>query len=115
ALKGHLFIAPGDLTQVSAHAIAYSASNTLGRDGNLYSAFAANVPGFASWYDRLGPRQGQSHEVGDAFWLPLETSQMPRGVVAVVSTGGPATSEDKAAIAVRAAPPRLSANCGTRS
>jgi O-acetyl-ADP-ribose deacetylase (regulator of RNase III) len=40
-MKGHLFIAPGDLTQLSADAIAYSASNTLGRDGNLYSAFAA--------------------------------------------------------------------------
>jgi len=102
-LKGHLFITPGDLTQLSAHAIAYSASNALGRDGNLYSAFAANVPGFAEWYNQLRPGQGQLREVGDAFWMPLKTGQMPRGVVAVVSTGGPATTEDKAAIAVRAA------------
>jgi hypothetical protein len=77
-LKGHLFIAPGDLTQLSAHAIAYSASNALGRDGNLYSAFAANVPGFADWYARLPRRPKQLHDVGDA-------GRMPRGVFTVVS------------------------------
>jgi hypothetical protein len=102
-LKGHLFIAPGDLTQLSAHAIAYSASNALGRDGNLYSAFAANVPGFADWYARLPRGPKQLHDVGNAFWMPLDTGRMPRGVVTVVSTGGAATTEDKAAIAVRAA------------
>ena len=36
-MHNHLFVSPGDLTQFSAHAIAYSASNYLGRDGNLYS------------------------------------------------------------------------------
>jgi hypothetical protein len=102
-LKGHLFIALGDLTRLSAHAIAYSASNALGRDGNLYSAFAANVPGFAEWYDRQRPKHGQLREVGDTFWMPLDQGGLPRGVVAVVSTGGPQTSEDKAALAVRAA------------
>jgi hypothetical protein len=102
-LKGHLFIAPGDLTQLSAHVIAYSASNALGRDGNLYSAFAANVPGFADWYARLPRGPKQLHDVGEAFWMPLDTGRMPRGVVTVVSTGGAATTEDKAAIAVRAA------------
>ena len=102
-VKGHLFIAPGDITQLSAHAIAYSASNALGRDGNLYSAFAANVPGFVEWYDRQRPRAGRLHEIGDAFWMPLDNGSLPRGVVAVVSTSGPQTIEDKAAIAVRAA------------
>lgn len=102
-MKGHLFIAPGDLTQLSADALAYSASNSLGRDGNLYSAFAANVPGFADWYNRQRPPQGQLREVGDTFWMPLEKGRKPRGVVAVISTGGERTSEDKAAIAVRAA------------
>ena len=102
-MKGHLFIVPGDLTQLSAHAIAYSASNALGRDGSLYSAFATNVPGFAAWYDRQRPKQGQLREVGDSFWMPLDTGQMPLGVVTVVSTGGPASTEDKASIAVRAA------------
>jgi hypothetical protein len=102
-VKGHLFIAPGDITQLSAHAIAYSASNALGRDGNLYSAFAANVPGFVAWYDRQRPKSGRLHEVGDTFWMPLDISSRPHGVVAVVSTGGPQTIEDKAALAVRAA------------
>ncbi len=102
-MKGHLFIAPGDLTRLSAHAIAYSASNSLGRDGNLYSAFAANVPGFAEWYDSQRPKPGQLHEVGDTFWMPLNKDALPRGVVAVVSTGGSQTIEDKAALAVRAA------------
>jgi hypothetical protein len=102
-VEGHLFIAPGDITQLSAHAIAYSASNSLGRDGNLYSAFAANVPGFVEWYDRQRPKSGQLREVGDTFWMPLADGTLPRGVVAVVSTGGPQTIEDKAALAVRAA------------
>ncbi len=102
-MKGHLFIAPGDLTRLSAHAIAYSASNSLGRDGNLYSAFAANVPGFAEWYDRQRPQHGQLREVGDTFWMPLNHDALPRGVVAVVSTGGAQSIEDKAALAVRAA------------
>ena len=102
-MKGHLFIAPGDITQLSAHAIAYSASNALGRDGNLYSAFAANVPGFASWYGGLPRGPGHLQEVGEAFWMPLDTGQMPLGVVTVVSTGQRGVGEDKAARAVRSA------------
>jgi O-acetyl-ADP-ribose deacetylase (regulator of RNase III) len=102
-LKGHLFIAHGDLTQLNAHAIAYSAANSLSSNGDLYSAFAANVPGFAEWYQQLRRGQRQLCQVGDAFWLPLNSGQLPHGVVVVVSTGGPATDEDKASIAVRAA------------
>jgi O-acetyl-ADP-ribose deacetylase (regulator of RNase III) len=102
-VKGHLFIVPGDLTQLSAHAIAYSASNALGHNGSLYSAFATKVPGFAAWYEQQRPKQGQLREVGDAFWMPLNSGQMPFGVVTVVSTGGPASTEDKASIAVRSA------------
>lgn len=102
-MNGHLFIAAGDLTQLSADALAYSADHLLARDGNLYSAFAANVPGFAEWFDRQRPQQGQQHNIGDTFWMPLNHERKPRGVVAVVSAGGGQTSEDKAAIAVRAA------------
>ncbi len=102
-MKGHLFIAPGDITQLSAHAIAYSASNALGRDGNLYSAFAAHVPGFAQWYDQLRRQQELPREVGEAFWMPLSTEHMPFGVVTVVSTGQRGAGEDKAALAVRSA------------
>ena len=102
-MKGHLFIAPGDLTQLSAHAIAYSASNSLSRDGNLYSAFATHAPGFAEWYGGLPRGSGHLHEVGEAFWMPLDTGQMPLGVVTVVSTGQRGAGEEKAALAVRSA------------
>lgn len=101
-MNDHLFIAPGDITQLSAHAIAYSANNALDKDGNLYSAFAAHVPGFADSYEKL--RQGaRPHRVGDTFWLPLETGRLPRGVVAVVSDGDPTGEKDASALAVRAA------------
>jgi hypothetical protein len=102
-VKGHVFVAPGDLTQLSAHALAYSASNALGRDGSLYSAFEANVPGFATWYDGLRRSRKEPPEVGEAFWMPLGPDRAPHGLVVVVSTGGPRTAADKAAIAVRAA------------
>jgi hypothetical protein len=102
-LKGHLFIAPGDITQLNAHAVAYSASDTLDCDGNLYSAFAAHVPGFAEWFDHLREQHPEPCRVGDAFWMPLDTGQKPLGVVAVVSIGESATHEDKAGIAVRSA------------
>jgi hypothetical protein len=103
AVKGHVFVAPGDLTQLSAHALAYSASNALGRDGNLYSAFEANVPGFATWYDGLRRARKGPCEVGDTFWMPLGRERAPHGLVVVASTGGPRTPEDKAGLAVRAA------------
>ena len=44
-MQGHVFIAPGDLTQLSADAIAFSAANSLLTNGDLYSSFDANVPG----------------------------------------------------------------------
>jgi hypothetical protein len=101
-MKGHLFIAPGDLTQLSAHAIAYSASSYLTRDGNLYASFRDHVPAFPPWLDELRREHGESCAIGDTFWLPLNPDRRPHGVVLVVSTGGDAT-EDKAALAVRSA------------
>jgi hypothetical protein len=102
-LKGHLFIAPGDITQLNAHAIAYSASDTLDRDGNLYSAFAAHVPGFAEWFDQLRRQHPERGQVGEAFWMPLETGHKPLGVIAVISIGEAPTGEDKGGLAVRSA------------
>jgi hypothetical protein len=102
-MTGHVFIAPGDLTQLAADAVAFSASNTLGRNGNLYSAFATNLPAFAPWYDDLRRRQNLPLEVGATFWLPLEDQARPAGVVVVVATGRQSPSEDKAGLAVRAA------------
>jgi hypothetical protein len=101
-MPGHVFIAPGDITQLSADAVAYSASNTFGRDGNLYSSFEANVPGFAPWYDWLRKSQKLPCPLGSTFWLPLDPGRKPRGVVVVVAAGGPPV-EDKAGLAVRSA------------
>jgi O-acetyl-ADP-ribose deacetylase (regulator of RNase III) len=98
-----VFVAPGDLTQLSADALAYSASNTLGRDGNLYSAFEANVPAFAPWYAGLRRSRPGPCAIGDTFWLPLGAERPPYGLVVVAAAGGPRTAEDKAALAVRAA------------
>ena len=68
-MKNHLFISPGTLTRISAHAIAYSASSYLGPDGSLYSAFENDVPGFATWYARLRQDHGINRKVGHTFWI----------------------------------------------
>jgi hypothetical protein len=104
-VNGHVFLAAGDITQFAAHAIAYSASTRFGAAGNLYPAFRDNVPGFAEWFDSLGDRHAGRVNVGDTFWMPTgsDPAARPLGVVVVVATGGPATEQDKAGIAVRAA------------
>jgi hypothetical protein len=52
-MDGDIFGANGDLTQLTAHAIAYSTSTALQGQGNLYPAFASHVPGFAQRYTAL--------------------------------------------------------------
>ena len=42
-MDGHLFIAPGSLTELSADAIAFSTNNSLSRSGHMYPAFAAQT------------------------------------------------------------------------
>src|SRR5262245_33831873 len=98
-MHGHVYIAPGDLTQLSADAIAYSASNTLSRDGNLCSSFEANVPAFAAWYRELRKGQSLPVPVGSTYWLPLDVTRKPRGIVVAVSTGRDALA-DKAGVSV---------------
>ncbi len=98
-MSGHLFLAPGDLTHLTADAVAYSSSCYLGRDGDLCSSFEANVPGFATAYAALRSEAERPLNVGDAFWLPLAGAG-PRGVVVVVSTGG-GDEPDKPGVAVR--------------
>ena len=102
-MKNHLFITPGDITQLSAHAVAYSASSRLSPHGNLYSSFEAHFPAFAPWYAGLRGGDDPDHRVGDAFWLTLDAKRKPHGIVVVVSTGGGPSAEDKAAVAVRVA------------
>jgi hypothetical protein len=97
-VDGHIFVANGDLTQLTADAIAYSTSTELRGDGNLYPAFARHVPDFPALYAAL-PRPC---ELGDCFWLPLPGSRPPRGVVVVAAAGGGSLPrEGKARLAVR--------------
>src|SRR5207248_6197287 len=99
----HLFVTAGDLTQLSADAVAFSANNTLGRGGNLNSAFEAHVPGFAEFLAAHRPPSGETLEVGSTLWMPLPGDRRPHGVVVTVSTGGGEPAVDKAGVAVRAA------------
>ncbi len=101
-MTGHIFIAPGDITQLSADAIAFSASTYLGRDGNLCSSFEANVPSFAEWYADLRRSLTIPVELGSTFWMPLNEERKPHGVVVAVSTGT-GDVENKAGLAVRRA------------
>jgi hypothetical protein len=101
-MTGHVFIAPGDITQLSADAIAFSASTYLSRDGNLCSSFEANIPSFGGWYANLRRSQTTPVELGATFWMPLNPDRKPYGVVVVASTGR-ADVEDKAGLAVRRA------------
>ena len=93
-MNNHLFLAPGDLTQISADAIAYSASTYLGRDGSLYSSFESQVPGFEKWITRLRKQHGEDCKVGDSFWMPLKQIHPPHGVVV---TGCPDSAAQVAA------------------
>ncbi len=101
-MSANVFVAPGDITQLSADAIAFSASNYLGRDGNSYSSFEAHVPGFAAWYESVRNPQDLPLDFGTLFWMPLPGERRPHGVVVVVATGG-GRDVDQAGLAVRAA------------
>jgi O-acetyl-ADP-ribose deacetylase (regulator of RNase III) len=100
-MSGHIFVAHGDLTQLSADAIVYSASTYLLHEpsGHLFPAFKANVPGFAT----LAKDLPASCAIGDAFWVRLSGDRKPRGVVVVAAAGGGRTlsREQKTQLAVR--------------
>jgi hypothetical protein len=100
-MGGDIFVVNGDLTQLTAHAVAYSTSTALGAGGNLHPVFAHHLPDFARLYAAL-PRPCQ---VGDSFWLPLPGDRSPRGVVVVAATGGgrSLSRPEKARLAVQAA------------
>lgn len=102
-MDGSIFVARGDITRLAADAIAFSASTRLEKDGTLYASFQANVPGFAAWYDGLREQHDPLPSAGTAFALPLYADRPPYFVVAVASTGGPGSAEDKADLAVRSA------------
>lgn len=113
-MRGHLFVAPGDITLLSADAVAYSTDRVLSPGGQLTSAFEANLPTFRAQYEALraslGGRRAGSAET---FWLPMPAAgegngapakgEKPYGVVVTVATGINVPREQRAAAAVAGA------------
>lgn len=100
-MRGHIFIAPGSLPELSAHAIGFSANNTCSRSGQIYWSFEEHIPGFAEYLASL--RTGALYEVGTSFWMPLDPARQPHGVALVIATGDTTSAEHKAALSVRGA------------
>ncbi len=99
-MRGHVFVALGDLTRLSADAIAYSTDSGLRPDGQLASAFFANVPGFEALYEELGGRARASKpQAGDTFWIEL-AGKRPAGVVVTIATGRALPRSERARVAV---------------
>src|SRR5262249_2508062 len=86
AMRGSIFVAHGDITQLAAHAIAYSTSTALDNSGLLFSSFQANVPEFVERYRQEAPKH-RPCSAGHAFGIELPGGDKPRGVVVVASTG----------------------------
>lgn len=100
---GHLYVAQGDLTLLSADAIAYSTDRALSVGGQLTSAFEANLPTFRAQYAALSKEHGPRRpEPGSAFWLPM-SGDKPRGVVVTIATGSKLARVVRAYAAVQGA------------
>src|SRR5262245_32893755 len=87
-LPGHIFIIPGDITQLRADVVVYSASTGLGTNGRLYRPFAERFDWFTEAYRRAVPLArpgGVGCAVGHAFRLEPPGGQGP-AVVVVAST-----------------------------
>ena len=69
-LDGHVFVSPGDITQLAVHAIAYSASTLFGMNGSMYAAFRENVPGFADRFSDLRRDHAGQAAVGELTAWP---------------------------------------------
>jgi hypothetical protein len=97
-MAGHVFIARGDITRLSADALIYPASPQLSLDSNgglLLAPFTAHVNSFRGRYEKLERPQ----PLGSTHWIDLRPSpndgRKPYGVVVVVSTGGGLTREQE--------------------
>jgi hypothetical protein len=87
-LPGHVFIAPGDLTQLRADVVVYSTSTAVRGSGYLYDAFAGRFPWFPKSLAAAipGVRSGAvGCAVGQAFCLAPPGGKGP-AVVTVAST-----------------------------
>ena len=98
----HVFVAHGDIAQMSADAVAYSTSvATYERwPGDLFSAFDQNFADFKAKFQEARKAQAAGrryYDLGESFWLPLveegwkpaepEKGARPYGIV-IVAAGG---------------------------
>src|SRR5579884_4281517 len=87
-LPGHVFVVPGDVTQIRADAVVFSTSTALLGGGHLYGSFAARFPWFIEALARAVPevRPGKDGcAIGHAFCLEAPGGQGP-AVITVAST-----------------------------
>ena len=90
-MSGSLFVAHGDVSQISADALVYP-TDQLGQPGHLWAAFCRHVPGFKAAYAQALRYKGIPEKrrllAGETFWVPLplgnqHRDRAPRGVVVV--------------------------------
>lgn len=86
-MAGHVFVVPGDITQLSADAIVCSTDCEFGTWGLMHEAFRRRVPAFAAQFRRLARTAPRPVRPGSAFWLPLRGRRGPAGVVVTPVAG----------------------------
>ena len=113
-LPGHIFIVPGDLTQLRADVVVFSCSTALRSGGHLFGPFAERFPWFAAAYAAAVPgvrAGGVGCAVGHAFCLEPPSGKGPAIVTVAsaidkalgTSTKGRLTPDDCAERAVQGA------------
>jgi O-acetyl-ADP-ribose deacetylase (regulator of RNase III) len=103
-MRGEVLVVHGDITALSAHAVAYSTDRGLSEGGQLTAAFEAHVAGFLEGYAALRHATRQRKpDAGDAFWLPASETGRPHGVVVTVAAAGSGTRAERAYLATRGA------------
>lgn len=92
--RGEIFVVHGDITQITADAIAYPVSLLTGDDfpGELTSAFNKHYPEVIPKWNALRMQTAAKRKLfcfnyGDAFWIPLDETHAPYGAVVVASGG----------------------------
>lgn len=111
-MPSHLFLFPGDLTDLRADAVAYSTSTRLDRSGHLHHAFGRMIPGFDKALAAARREAGDEPDIGKAYWQRLPAGPdgdvRPRGIVVVpaagaIQTGDEDERDERARLAVRSA------------
>ena len=92
--QGEIFIVHGDITQITADAIAYPTSIATWKDipGELTPAFDKHYPGVTAQWEAMRAQKAEEttrphFDYGESFWIPLGEEHAPYGVV-VVAAGG---------------------------